>query len=170
MAFFTLEDRYHELECIAFPNKYAAYASMIITDSAVVIEGSLQFREGESPKILVNSIFPLTENEKFTALPPKEPSHKPQALPAEKVVSAAPTQTSVPPQQIKKLYLRVPDMTSHLYKKVDNLVQIYDGWTPVIYFDNSQKQYVPSDHRIMLTPGCYTELIALLGADNVVPK
>jgi hypothetical protein len=81
-----------------------------------------------------------------------------------------PARPAVPPQKINKLYLRVPDMTSHLFKKVDNLVQIFDGWTPVIYFDSSQKQYIPSDHRITLTPGCYTELIALLGAENVVPK
>lgn len=170
MAFFTLEDRYHELECIAFPNKYAAYAPMITTDSAVIIEGSLQFREGESPKILVNSISPLTENEKFVSPPSKESPPKKAVSPADRPASAVPARPAVPPQKINKLYLRVPDMTSHLFKKADNLVQIFDGWTPVIYFDSSQKQYIPSDHRITLTPGCYTELIALLGAENVVPK
>ena len=170
MAFFTLEDRYHELECIAFPNKYAAYAPMITTDSAVIIEGSLQFREGESPKILVNSVSPLTENEKFVSPPSKESPPKKDVSPADRPASAVPARPAVPPQKINKLYLRVPDMTSHLFKKVDNLVQIFDGWTPVIYFDSSQKQYIPSDHRITLTPGCYTELIALVGAENVVPK
>ena len=169
MAFFTLEDRYHEMECIAFPNKYAAYAPLITVDSAVLIEGSLQFREGEAPKILVNAVHPLTENDKYVPPQKKTDVHAPQASP--KSAEAAQSNASSPlPRQISKLYLRVPDMSCHTFRKVQNLIEIFDGWLPVIYYDSSTKQYHPAQHRVMLTPACHAELIELLGAENVVPK
>jgi len=171
MAFFTLEDRYHEMECIAFPNKYAAFSPQIMLDNAVLVEGSLQFREGEPPKILVNAVHSLTENDKFVPPAPvakatphsNEPPVHPKAEPVSRPIP-------VPPQHINKLYLRVPDMECHTFRKVKNLIEIFDGFIPVIYYDNSTKQYIPSERRISLTPVCHAELISLLGAENVVPK
>ena len=175
MAFFTLEDRYHEMECIAFPNKYAAYASFIMIDNAILIEGSLQFREGEPPKLLVNTIQPLTENDKYVPESPKASPIKPmhtastfsstQSVPRQGITSV-----TQPPAKINKLYLRVPDMDCHIFRKVDNLVDIFDGWIPVIYYNNSTQQYVTSSKKVTLTPVCYAELISLLGKENVVPK
>ena len=175
MAFFALEDRYHEMECVAFPNKYAAFSPLIMLDNAVLVEGSLQFREGESPKLLVNSIVPLIENDKYVPAPPKETTSKStvtsQTLPsASTIPQQSKNSETVPPSKIGKLYLRVPDMSSHIFRKVDNLVDIFDGWIPVIYYDSSTKQYVPSPRKISLTPVCYAELVALLGKENVVPK
>ena len=171
MAFFTLEDRYHEMECIAFPNKYAAFAPMIMLDNAVLIEGSLQFREGESPKLLVNSVQPLTENDRFIPPTNEEKSKTPpREGPTQKKSDHSSRPVSASPQQIQKLYLRVPDMKCHTFRKVENLIDIFDGFLPVIYYDNSTKQYIVAERRVSLTPVCYAELVELLGAENVVPK
>jgi DNA polymerase-3 subunit alpha len=80
------------------------------------------------------------------------------------------TSVTQPPAKINKLYLRVPDMDCHIFRKVDNLVDIFDGWIPVIYYNNSTQQYVTSSKKVTLTPVCYAELISLLGKENVVPK
>ena len=169
MAFFSLEDRYHEIECIAFPNKYAAYAPLITLDSAVLIEGSLQFREGEAPKILVNAVHPLTENDKF--IPPQPRTNAGLPTDSSQRTKPAPSNAPIqPPKQTGKLYLRVPDMSCHTFQKVQNLIEIFDGFIPVIYYDSSTKQYHPAQQRVALTPACHAELIHLLGAENVVPK
>ncbi len=170
MAFFTLEDRYHEIECIAFPNKYTTFGPLIMLDSAVWVEGALQFREGEAPKIIINALHPLTENDKYVSGDTKKIS----PITHSDTTSTTPSKPTITvqtiPQQITKLYLRVPDLESRTFKKVDNLIAIYDGFIPVIFYDNSTKAYIPSKRRISLTPGCFAELNLLLGEENVVPK
>ena len=177
MAFFRLEDRYSEVECIAFPNKYRVCAPLITMDSAIWIEGSLQFREGESPKIIVNTLHTLTENANFQ--PKTQPDvarsiQNSQSVSVTPAPGARPAQTAVrppvTPQQAQKLYLRVPDMNGMTFRKVENLIEIFDGFLPVIFYDNSTKTYIPSTRRISLSPACHAELKLLLGEENVVPK
>ena len=174
MAFFKLEDRYSEIECIAFPNKYASNAPLIVLDQGVWVDGSLQFREGESPKIILSVVHPLTDNSAF--VPPTPASTAEKSASAASSVTPTPSTRSDPrpqaisPRQAQKLYLRVPDLSCHLFRKVENLIEIFDGSMPVIYYDNSTKSYIPSQYRISLTPACFAELKHLLGDDNVVPK
>ena len=61
-------------------------------------------------------------------------------------------------------------MKCHTFRKVENLIDIFDGFLPVIYYDNGTKQYIVAERRVSLTPVCYAELVELLGAENVVPK
>ena len=65
MAFFQLEDKYASCECIVFAKKYAELYPYIFIDNAVCIEGTVSVRDDEEPKILVNNLFSLTENEKY---------------------------------------------------------------------------------------------------------
>ena len=178
MAFFKLEDRYSEIECIAFPNKYAANAPLIVLDQAVWLEGSLQFREGEAPKIIVMTMQPLTDNQSFQNMPiapeQKIPS-KPSSVKTSANVAANPqasqkSNTNLLPQQAQKIFLRVPDMTCHTFRKVENIIAIFDGFLPVIFYDNSTQTYIPHSHRVSLSPACYAELKLLLGDENVVLK
>lgn len=54
-AFFTLEDEYGTAEIIAFSNTFDQYMNLIMPDTLVVIEGSVDTRSGV-PKIIANSI------------------------------------------------------------------------------------------------------------------
>ena len=65
MAFFKLEDKYGEIECIVFPKVYSNYYHELFTEAAIYVEGSISLREDESPKIIVSHISPLIENAKF---------------------------------------------------------------------------------------------------------
>ena len=53
MAFVAVEDRYAEGECILFSARYAAFSHLLRKDNAVLVSGTLSFREDEAPKILV---------------------------------------------------------------------------------------------------------------------
>jgi DNA polymerase-3 subunit alpha len=126
----------------------------------------------------MNAMHPLIDNEHFVPPDSQKPAkeHPQNCSPAPTVIPAVPQQqvkpatNSIPPQRAQKLYLRVPDMTSHVFRKVENLLDIFDGFLPVIFYDSATKTYIPSNRRISLTPVCYAELKLLLGEDNVVPK
>ncbi|KAB3536324.1 DNA polymerase III subunit alpha [Alkaliphilus pronyensis] len=63
MAFVTLEDLYGTMECIVFPKVLSRSAKFLELEEAVLIEGSLNFKEEETPKILANKIRPLVKQQ-----------------------------------------------------------------------------------------------------------
>jgi DNA polymerase-3 subunit alpha len=65
MAFFKLEDRHGEIECICFAKTFKEYGTEIFLDNAIYVDGNISFKDEEQPKIIINSILPLTENESY---------------------------------------------------------------------------------------------------------
>lgn len=59
MGFLVLEDLTGSIEGLVFPKVYEKYAPMLSTDSLVVVDGKLSFREEEEPKLLVDAVRPL---------------------------------------------------------------------------------------------------------------
>ncbi len=78
MAFFKLEDKFGELECIVFPKKYNEFYHEIFVDGAVYVEGTVSVKDEELPKILVNELTPLIDNDKYAGKPSKEDSSNAQ--------------------------------------------------------------------------------------------
>ena len=64
MAFFTLEDKLGEVECIVFPKKYNEFYPEIFVDSALYVEGTVSVKDDET-KLLINSVTQLIENDKY---------------------------------------------------------------------------------------------------------
>lgn len=168
MAFFTIEDRGGEIECIAFPGQYSRYGHLLRLDAPLFVKGNLSFREGEeeAPKLLVSEITELMENERLTPEEPKETKR-----------TAEPKQTkeeenppSIEKRPVSKIFLRVPSKEDPLYRKAMNLVELFEGETPVVFYDAASASYFPHLSGIQLTDFVYRELIALLGEKNVVPK
>ncbi len=56
MAFVDLEDMYGVSEIVVFPNVYERCQSDITEDNVVVVKGKLDFKEGEVPKVLADSV------------------------------------------------------------------------------------------------------------------
>ncbi|NBG87310.1 DNA polymerase III subunit alpha [Isachenkonia alkalipeptolytica] len=56
MAFIRIEDLYGDLECVIFPNVYERYQPLIEEDQILLIKGTLDVKEDEDPKILINKI------------------------------------------------------------------------------------------------------------------
>lgn len=59
MAFIDLEDLYGQAEIVVFPRVLEQYQTEIYEDNVVVIKGRLDFREGETPKVLAESVEAL---------------------------------------------------------------------------------------------------------------
>ena len=163
MAFFTLEDRYAEIECIVFPKVLQEYGHVLREDCVIRAAGNLSVREEEQPKILISRFEELLDNETM--------KNRPQAPQA--TVSAAKNTiktASMMPQNVKILYLRVPNLASQAFVRAKNILDIFEGSVPVSVFDASTKTYHKQQTGFDCTPYTLQELQKILGAENVVPK
>lgn len=61
MAFVDMEDLYGNVEVVVFPNVYDRCSQMIKEDSLIVVKGTINFKEGEVPKLLANEVLDLRE-------------------------------------------------------------------------------------------------------------
>ena len=59
MAFVDMEDLYGTVEVVVFPNIYERFGSLVDEDTIVAITGSINFKEGEMPKLLAEKIVDL---------------------------------------------------------------------------------------------------------------
>ena len=56
MAFVDMEDMYGALEVIVFASVYEKYRDLVREDGIVIIKGRLNFKEGETPKVLAETV------------------------------------------------------------------------------------------------------------------
>ncbi len=180
MAFFLLEDRYSEIECLAFPQVYQKNAPCIQTDAAVCVWGTISYRENEDPKLLVDQIIQLTDNQTYGSASSenKEPlnAHAPSegGTPmggrgeSDKRSVSSRTDGHGNDRLDKKLYLRLPDRHGYLYRKVLNLLEIFEGTIPVVLYDYQKKTYLVYRGGVALTDYLLSEFVRLLGEQNVI--
>ncbi len=167
MAFLKLEDRLGELECVVFSKQFARLSHLIYVDAPIFLEGSLSYKDDEPPRVLVSNISLLVENSRFIPKPPLEHKDEP------KKPVPTPTPTHPTPEKPKtggKLYLKVPSMDSTEYKKCENLIEIFPGMTPVVYFDASSRKYISRTPGIALSDFLMKTLRQYVGDSNAVYK
>ena len=183
MAFFTLEDRYHDIECLLFPRQYEAFGQLAVQDAALYVEGNLSLGEGERAKILVSRVTPLVEDGRYSessARQEKRPPAGAASYQAERggerssdvrtqPQSKASEHPSGAEKPVSKVYLRFENLTCEAYLKVSNLLEIFDdGSFPVIVYDGSTKAYTPYPHGVAMSDYVRREIERILGKDNVV--
>jgi len=61
MGILTLEDLTGQIEGLVFPKVYERYSEQLDADRMVILTGKLSFREDEEPKLLVDTVQPLTK-------------------------------------------------------------------------------------------------------------
>ncbi len=169
MAFFSMEDRFAEIECIAFSRVYAENSHLIRSDSAVWVTGTLSLRDEEPPKLLVNRMEPLIENTRFTdALAGRVSEENASAAKTERAMPSV--GESKPKRAPSRLFLRVPSKQDVLFQKAENLAALFDGMFPVWFYDASTATYDKEPVGIALSDYVLGEFRSLLGEENVILK
>lgn len=163
MAFFTLEDRYGEMECLVFPKVYENVSRLLHTETVLLADGAVTLREDENPKLIVSALSPLPENGK--AAPAVPAAYADKATCAEKSVQAPVFRADA-----KILYLRVPSLEDVKWKKAKNILDIFDGTLPVAVYDDTKKIYHKMPVGFACSPFTLGELADILGTENVVLK
>lgn len=145
MAFINLEDVYGTVEAVIFPTVLAAAAGVISENAVVVAEGRLSLREDEEPKIICDS---LKRAEEY------------------KMVSSE-NQNSPQKKRKRGLFLRFSSEKSPKFKKAVNLIEIFEGMTPVYYYFSDTEEYRYSKLLTQINEPLIEELERLLGSENV---
>ena len=141
MAFVTVEDRTGEIEVVVFARQYLGSAGLLVTESPIVVRGTISVRDEEKPKILMNSCERLLTDDEFA-------KDRPQTL----YLRVASTDTPAAVQALAELR-RAP------------------GDRPVVLYDISHARYVRlADCKVHISDSLCGTLAALLGPDNVVVR
>jgi DNA polymerase-3 subunit alpha len=151
MAFLTVEDVFGAVEVLVFPNVLAQYNHSLSEGSVVVIQGKVSTTEDKDPKILCDTVFPVTD-----------PHHLPEVL--QKGTNPVKNKSSRP-----GLYLKVSGQDSPLYRKALQYTAIFDGPTPLyLYFTDTKKLVLaPPELRVDVNDVLLRALGELLGTENV---
>ncbi|MCH5303499.1 MAG: DNA polymerase III subunit alpha [Ruminococcus sp.] len=152
MAFVTVEDRFGSAEAIVFPDVFSKCGGLISQGNVVEIFGTVSLKEDEEPKIICNEIRAVDKN----SIPKPQSETKKQAS------------KNTP----KKLYLRIDNLDSELYKKAFRVIDIFGGRTPVVFcLTESGKSFIaPENMWVSLNDVMIKELKYQLGDDNVIVK
>ncbi|MCQ4636363.1 DNA polymerase III subunit alpha [Anaerovorax odorimutans] len=105
MAFVDMEDLYGNVEMVVFPNVYERCSQLIREDALVVVKGSINFKEGELPKLLANEVLDLKET-------------------SQGAKTAA--------QNVVKI--RIPDSLENGLEQIREILSQHKGGTPVIIY------------------------------------
>ena len=153
MAFLTLEDRYGEIELIAFPQVLSALGDVLLADSAISAEGELSLREDEPPKVLLRRVAPLVPNAQFSASAAALVKQKPQ-----------------PAQTGGTLYISLPSLAPQdaLYRRCLAILQIFPGESAVVLHDRQSGKYLRAQGlRCQASQFVLQQLQALVGPNHV---
>ncbi|MEE1055716.1 MAG: DNA polymerase III subunit alpha [Acutalibacteraceae bacterium] len=172
MATAIIEDKSGNIEVLIFPQVLNQSGRLIADGSIVKIFGSISMREDENPKILCNevtSIKQVVENLNKHKADNNNvnvtQNRSPIPFYREKGYADNISQQNKP----KVLYLRIDNLESEKFRKVKNLLQIFEGSTQVVFSlsDNGKRMRAPRNLWVMLNEPMVNELRYLLGNENV---
>ena len=154
MAFIKLEDRFAEMEVIVFSKQYLKYASEIVNENAVAIEGSISVEDGEETKILLSSLTPLITNLEFNKPSLNTNTEFNKDLPV-----------------TKKIYIKVDKLSESMYNTLTKLSLLNPGECEVVAFSSSTGKYsAVKGVKLSSEKGVINRLMILFGEKNVVVK
>ncbi len=145
MAFAMIEDPSGTIEVIFFPKQFEENKRYIDIGKGIHVEGELNIREGEAPKLVVNRMAPLLTNEECVDIPP--------------AASA------------RKLYLRVPSMDAPVTKTILQILTCVKGRTEVVFYNCATGKYLKaSGYEATVNDRLLQDLTTMLGEGNVIFK
>ena len=157
MAFVTVEDRYGEIEVIVFPKIYNSCKRYLSYDAPVFIVGTVSKRDDDKPKILCDSLLPLTPDEEYT----------------EKQAIIKTVEQRNTAEKIRKIYVRVPSFDEGKYPDITRVKAVFGIYEDDFARDKAylysaeDGKYYAHDAPVQITDGMKDALIRLCGAENV---
>ena len=149
MAFVDMEDLYGNVEVVVFPNVYEKSAALIKEDALVVVKGTINFKEGEVPKLLANEVMDLRETGKSADIA--------------KGPGSADTVSIADMQPVK---IRVPDDMADGLQIIREILVKHKGLTPVIIYSKGKAMKTSRDLWVDPDDAFCAKVRAIVGPDN----
>ena len=148
MAFTNVEDLSGTMEILLFPKVLAGCRGALQDNAVVVIQGRVSVKEEENAKLVAETVVPIADYQPGAAAPGPQKAQR------------------------KGMYLKVPSRSCEQFRRVQNLLSIFEGPLKVyIYFeDQKQLTLAPRDLWSMEHELLTNELRRILGEKNVAFK
>ncbi|MBN2795313.1 MAG: DNA polymerase III subunit alpha [Clostridia bacterium] len=152
MCFLQVEDLYDALEVIVFPKVYDRFIHLMKEEEFVIINGRLNFKEEEDPKLLADQVLVLNEENARTLLEAQQTKEKKQK------------------PKIEKMFLKLGTHNEQVINHVLQELKVSPGKMPVIlYFADTKKKMIAPEHLwVNSNESLLRTLKAILGEDAVV--
>ncbi|MDO4419182.1 MAG: DNA polymerase III subunit alpha [Ruminococcus sp.] len=167
MAFVTAEDRSGIMELVVFPKTLAEFGSLLYEGSVICVDGTVNLKEDEDAKVLINRVAKIPSKEDVGT------HNTPEPVSAEiRREKALDNSLDIKQKKVSALYIKLPNMETNSFNKAKNLLEIFDGTTPVIlYLTDTKKQLMaPRGLWVDVNEVLIRELKKLLGDDSVKVK
>ena len=168
MAFVDMEDLFGEVEVVVFPNVYEKYMGLLKDDSLILVKGSINFKEGEIPKLLADQILDLrsiSANAKM-AEGMQEAAGRAQEVQGHASRGGGRQEAAGRNGMVK---MRIPDDLKDGWKQVKDLLRSHKGTTPVLLYagEKGKSRKMPPDLWVEPGGSFEDEAAALLGKENI---
>ena len=152
MAFLTVEDTTGAMEVLVFPKILQRYGQLLTVGSVVVLSGRISVREEEDAKLLCEKAVTIQDRLAWRS---GSPVRKPNA--------------GAGSGKRPGLYLRIPSRQGKEMEKAQNLLEIFEGTTPVyVFFQDTQKVgLAPRSMWVFPNDVLLGQLTEILGEGNV---
>ena len=152
MAFLTVEDTTGSMEVLVFPKILQRYGQLLTVGSVVVLSGRISVREEENAKLLCEKAVTIQDRLAWRS---GSPVRKPNA--------------GAGSGKRPGLYLRIPSRQGKEMEKAQNLLEIFEGTTPVyVFFQDTQKVgLAPRSMWVFPNDVLLGQLTEILGEGNV---
>ena len=161
MAFLNIEDLYGAVEIVVFPNIYDRYGSILQEDAIISVTGSINFKEGEMPKLLAENIVDLRELK--DAIPEDSAKDMPEKFGSGRLSAKAARQ----PQGLIKIKLPQGVDKDEILEQIRQVMRSHPGeCQTIIYlpeggsFRTDESLWVVPDHDFQ------QKITDLVGAEN----
>lgn len=157
MAYVTVEDITGAIELVVFPRTLQQSGMYLKDDSAVLLGGRIDAREDEAPKIIVDSVQPLNEE---------------QVRILEDAAGSGSVLTSrqAAAKSGERLHLKIPNMESEVYQEAKQLLAASKGALPVVFYpqDTGKRLLAPRGLWVRRDLDLVEKLRFVLGEKNVI--
>ncbi len=161
MAYVNVEDMTGGLELVVFPSVLQQSSAYIKEDTAVLIEGKIDAREEDTPKIIVSNIYPLT-NQQIEQLEMNKSQNSSQFTAKQAAENIS-----------QRLYVKVNGMDSEDANAVKEILKKSQrGNIPVVFYDENSKKKLLSPRSMWINNDLQIvkKLRFILGEDSVIMK
>ncbi|NLL92274.1 MAG: DNA polymerase III subunit alpha [Ruminococcaceae bacterium] len=158
MAFVILEDMTGTIEMLVFPDKFDEYLNELRENNVVVVRGRVSNREDSKTSLICTSIEGIDD---YLSNPKN--NHKKPILKN--------NQTNEK-KSVKSVYLKIVEHESTEYEKAINILQLFNGTTPVYIYLEEEKKLLLAPQKMWMDYSEYviSELKSVLGDKNVAIK
>lgn len=141
MAFLTVEDTDASMEVIVFAKNYIDYNNLLSVGNVLLISGRLSIREDEDCKLVCENI----------TIPPEKVNIQPEKQKAN-----------------KGIYFRLKNRDCNEYKKIQHVLDVFDGNMPVYYYFTDENKLVRHHSRLCdINDSMLKELKRIVGEENI---